>query len=121
MLTAVFLYAPLVAASWSAHTMACCTADHCPITAHHHHAKTPAPQNSRMDCEHDMSEMMNCSMSCCQNPEQPLVTAVAFVLPDLAFASVPVSVANASENLQSIEILRSAKPLPPPPRFAHAL
>jgi len=117
----MFLYAPLAAASWSAHAMACCTADHCPIAAHHHHPKTPASQDSHIDCDHAMGEMMNCSMSCCQSPDQPVVTAVAFVLTDLAFASVPTSIADASESLQAIEIPRFLKPLSPPPRLAHTL
>jgi hypothetical protein len=46
---------------------------------------------------------------------------VAFVLPDLAFASVPMSVTSACENFQAIEIPRSLKPVSPPPRSAHAL
>jgi len=74
-----------------------------------------------MDCEHGMGEMMNCSMSCCQSSDQPVVTAVAFVLPDLAFASVPMSVTSACEYFQAIEIPRSLKPVCPPPRSAHAL
>jgi hypothetical protein len=74
-----------------------------------------------MDCGHDMGEMMDCSMSCNQGSEKPLVTGVAFVLPDVAFTSAPILIARAAETLQSLEILRSLRPLSPPPRFAHAL
>jgi hypothetical protein len=117
---AVALYAPLAGAAWSAHAMSCCTGDYCPIAEHHHQKKQASP-HADMDCGHDMGEMMDCSMSCNQGSEKPLVTAVAFVLPDLAFASAPILVASAAETLQSLEILRSLRPLSPPPRFAHAL
>jgi hypothetical protein len=99
--------------------MACCTGDHCPIAQHHHQKKQASP-HAEMDCGHDMREMVNCSMSCCQNSEKPLVTAVAFVLPPVAFTSAAVSVVDVAEDLQSLEIPRSIKPLSPPPRFANA-
>ncbi len=117
---AVALYAPLAGAAWSVHAMACCAGDHCPIAQHHHQKKQASP-HAEMDCGHDMGEMMNCSMSCCQNSEKPLVTAVAFVLPPVAFTSAAVSVVDVAEDLQSLEIPRSIKPLSPPPRFANAL
>jgi len=116
---AVALYAPLAGAAWSAHAMSCCTGDYCPIAEHHHQKKQASP-HAVMDCGHDMGEMMDCSMSCRQGSEQPLVTAVAFVLPDLAFALAPILVASAAETLQPLEILRSLRPLSPPPRFARA-
>jgi len=117
---AVFLYAPLAAAAWSAHAMACCTGDHCPIPQHHHGRKAPA-QHSHMDCEHDMGEMMHCSMSCCQSSEKPLATAVAFVLPHLVTAFAPASVVPTAEAAHSVAIPRSVEPASPPPRFAHTL
>jgi hypothetical protein len=101
--------------------MACCTGDHCPIAQHHHGQKAPAPQHSHMDCEHDMGEMMECSMSCRQSSEKPLVTAVAFVLPHLVFASAHASVVSTVETAQAVAIPRPFKPLSPPPRLAHAL
>jgi hypothetical protein len=116
---AVFLYAPLAAASWSAHAMSCCTGDHCPI-AHHHHSKKQAARHGEMDCGHDMGEMMNCSMSCCQSSEMPLVTAVAFVLPDSSSTLAPAAVVPAVETAHAIAIPRSVEPLSPPPRFAYA-
>jgi hypothetical protein len=120
LLAAVALYAPLAAAAWSAHSMACCTGDQCPIAAHHHQKKQASP-HSDMDCGHDMVEMTTCSMSCCQNSENPIVTAVAFVLPDTAVASAPIAFVNATSISQSTELLRRAEPLSPPPRFAVAL
>jgi len=120
LLTAVFLYAPLAAASWSAHAMACCTGDYCPI-AQHHHPKKQASPHSEMDCGHDKGEMMDCSMSCCQKSENPLVTAVAFVLPYVSSASVRLAGTCAADALQALEIPRSLKPLSPPPRFSHTL
>jgi hypothetical protein len=119
LLAAVFLFAPLAAATWSAHAMACCTGEYCPIAAHYHRQKAPAPQHSHMDCEHDVGEMMNCSMSCCQNSEKPLVTAVAFVMPHLTSAIAPASVVYVAENAHTAAVPRPVKPLSPPPRFAH--
>ena len=117
LLAAVFLYAPLAAATWSARAMACCSGDSCPIAAHHHRQKVPAQQRSHMDCEHDAGEMMNCSMSCCQSSEKPLVTAVAFVLPHLVSAITPASVVSATETAHAVAIPQSAEPLSPPPRL----
>jgi len=117
---AVALYAPLAGGAWSAHAMACCTGDHCPIAQHHHQKKQALP-HEEMDCGHDMGEMMNCSMSCCQNSEKPLVTAVAFVLPDAAFSSAAISVVGVADTVQSLESPRSIRPLSPPPRLADAL
>jgi hypothetical protein len=120
LLAAVALYAPLAAAAWSAHSMACCTGDQCPIAAHHHQKKQASPR-SDMDCGHDMGDALaNCSMSC-QNSENPIVTAVAFVLPRAAVTSAPVAIVNAGSIVQSTELPRPAEPLSPPPRLAFAL
>ena len=117
----VFLYVPLVAATWSVHAIACCGGDHCPIAAHHHRQNVPASQHSHIDCERDVAEMMNCSMSCCESSEKPLVTAVAFVLPHFASATAPGLVVAAAETANAVAIPRFVKPLSPPPRSAHAL
>src|SRR5256885_4084977 len=81
LLAALFLYAPLAGAAWSAHSMACCTGDQCPIRGHHH--QTPAA--SHEDCEHNVG-MSACSMSCCQDQERVATGAVLFILP-LFFSS----------------------------------
>ena len=120
LLAAVALYAPLAGAAWSVHSMACCTGDHCPIAQHHHQRKQASP-HLEMDCGQGMGEMMDCSMSCCQDSEKPLVTAVAFVLPHVAPAFAPASVIPAAETAHAVAIPRAVKPLSPPPRFAHAL
>ena len=120
LLTAVALYAPLAGAAWSVHSMACCTGDHCPI-AQHHHQKRQASPHSDMDCGHDMSEMMDCSMSCCQSSEKPLVTAVAFVLPHQMSAFAPACVVRAAETARAVAVPRVVKPLSPPPRIANSL
>ena len=119
---AVALYAPLAGGAWLAHAMACCAGDHCPIAEHHHHhQEKQASSHGEMDCGHDTGadEMMNCSMSCCQTSEKPLVTAVAFILPGLVLTSSSVSVAGVAESAQAPEIPRSTRPLSPPPRLAH--
>ena len=120
LLAAVALYAPLAGAAWSVHAMACCTGDHCPI-AQHHHQKRQASPHSDMECGHDMGEVMDCSMSCCQDSEKPLVTAVAFVLPHLLPSFTPASVVPAAETAHAVAVPRPVEPLSPPPRLAHAL
>jgi len=123
LLAVVLLYGPLAGAVWSSYAMACCTGDHCDIPRHHHQ-KTPdhsASNTARnIICGHDMSGMSDCSMSCCQSPDRPVVTAVAFVLPHLAFASASIQVTRADEAPRSVEIPRSVEPLSPPPRVAAA-
>ncbi len=81
LLAVVFLYAPFAAAAWSSQAMACCTGGFAifqtTITT-----KAPANSTSAKDCGHDMGGMMNCSMSCCQDPDKSVVvTSLAFVLP----------------------------------------
>src|ERR1700719_3925103 len=117
---AVALYAPLAGGAWSAHAMACCAGDLCPIAEHHHHHQEKQAPPAGMDCGHDIGagELMNCSVSCCQNSEKPLVTAVAFVLPDFALNAASASVAGLAESAQPLEIPRSTPPLSPPPRLA---
>ena len=120
LLAAVALYAPLAGAAWSVHAMACCTGDHCPIAQHHHQKKQASP-HSDMDCGHDLGKMMDCSMSCCQDSEKPLATAVTFVLPHLVSTFAPASVVPAVEAALAVAIPRPVKPLSPPPRFAPAV
>ncbi len=123
MLAVVLLYGPLAGAAWASHAMACCTGDHCNIPQHHHqktreHASSNAA--GTMDCGHEMSAMTDCSMSCCQSPDRPAVTAVAFVLPHLAFASASMHVTRVDDAPRSVEIPRSVEPVSPPPRVAVA-
>jgi len=117
LLAVLFLYAPLGAAVWSAHDMACCTGDHCPISGHHHQ-KPPAP--AHYNCGHEMAGMTACSMSCCQTTDSPAVTSLAFVLPQLNFSSTPALITTLENAPSSIVPMTSSEPLSPPPRFALA-
>jgi hypothetical protein len=64
--------------------------------------------------------MTACSMSCCQNPDRPVVTALAFVLPPLGLALTSIVVFRATQTMHAIEIPGSIRPLSPPPRIAGA-
>jgi hypothetical protein len=125
LLAAALLYGPLIGAAWASHAMACCAGDHCNIPRHRHQRAAEHPASSTaggMDCGHDMSGvgMTGCSMSCCQDPDKPVVTAVAFVLPHAVFASTSILVARADDAPRFVEIPRSVDPLSPPPRVAAA-
>lgn len=75
---------------------------------------------SETNCGHDMGGLTACSISCCQDVDKPVFTAMAFLLPPLAFASAPMLVTRTAETAHSIEIPRSVQPLSPPPRVAGA-
>jgi len=64
--------------------------------------------------------MMNCSMSCCQDPDKPVVVSAAFVLPPPTTAASAIIVTRAVERVHSIEIPRTIEPLSPPPRTDNA-
>jgi hypothetical protein len=113
------LYAPLGGAAWASRAMACCTGDHCNIPEHHHQKTSPHPA-ADTNCGHDMSGMSECSMSCCQNPERPLVTALLFVLPPLTWALAPIQVTGGVRISPSAELPRFTQPLLHPPRVAAA-
>jgi len=117
LLAALAIYAPLGAAAWLAHGMACCTGDHCPIKQHHHQKKQAA-HHSDMDCGHDMGEMINCSMACCDDSEKPVTAAVAFVLPELQDVNSSEAIVGAIEADQEMAIFRTVVPLSPPPQVA---
>jgi hypothetical protein len=116
LLAVALLYAPLAAAVWAAHNMSCCTGDYCPLTAHHHQ-KAPAEPAHEMNCGDDMGALTSCTMSCCQTTDRPIVTAIAFVLPDLSFASMSCTVAQVAEAPPAIELPGALATLSPPPRF----
>lgn len=119
LLAVALLYAPLAGAAWSSRSMSCCTGDHCDIPQHHHR-QAPSQPVSHEDCDHGASELTPCSMACCQNPDKPMVTAMAFVLPPLAFVPAQVMVTRAGETVHAIEIPRTTQPLSPPPRVSGA-
>src|SRR5260370_5261494 len=99
--------------------MACCTADHCAIAQHHHQKKHATP-DSEMDCGHGMGEMMDCSMSCCQDSEKPLATAEAFVLPHQMFPFAPPCLVPAAGTARAFAVPRDVSPLSPQHRLSHA-
>jgi hypothetical protein len=116
LLATLLLYAPLAGAAWSAHSMACCTGDHCPIRGHHHQK----PAASHEDCEHELG-MSSCSMSCCQDEEKAATSALVFVLPDAQSLAALIPVIGASDSQIVPEIPRPARPVSPPPRTSPAI
>jgi hypothetical protein len=119
LLVVVLLYAPLAGAAWSSHLSACCTSDQCSIPEHHHH-KSPVAPASHMDCGHDMTDMMACSMSCCQDSDHSIVASIAFVLPPVIAVIASSVVKSPVQFSQPLEFPRSIEPLSPPPRLAPA-
>jgi len=119
LLVVVLLYAPLAGAAWSSYQSACCMSGQCPIPAHHHQ-KTPAALANQMDCGHDMSGMMACSMSCCHDSDRSLLTSIAFVLPPSVAMAAAAAIESPIELAKPSDFPRSTEPLSPPPRFVSA-
>jgi hypothetical protein len=115
LLAVIFIYAPFAAAAWSSHNMACCTGGYCNIPKHHH-SKAPADSTAGENCGHGMAGIMDCSMSCCRNPDKAVVASVTFVLPPATLVSSAIFVTRTVERARSIEIPRAIEPLSPPPR-----
>ena len=109
-LAVALLFAPYAGAAWISHSMSCCTGDHCDIPQHHHR-KAPV----HADCDHE-SGMPECTMSCCQDEERPLLTAMNFVMPPVIVTVVATPSTQALDAPPSIEIPRSVLPLLQPPR-----
>jgi hypothetical protein len=119
LLMVVLLYAPLAGAAWSSYQMACCLSGQCPIPAHHHQ-RTPAAPANHMDCGHDMSGMMACSMSCCHDSDRSLIASIAFVLPPSAAAASAIAIKSPIKLAKPLDFPRFIEPLSPPPRFIPA-
>ncbi len=119
LLVVVLLYAPLAGAAWSSYQSACCMSGQCTIPGHHHQ-KTPAAPANHMDCGHETSGMMACSMSCCHDSDRSLVTSIAFVLPPSVAMAAAAAIESPIELAKPLELPRSIEPLSPPPRFAFA-
>jgi hypothetical protein len=119
LLVVALLYAPLAGAAWSSHQSACCMSDQCPIPAHHHQ-KTPAAPANHMDCGHDLTAMMACSMSCCHDADRSLAASIAFVLPPSVPVAAPAVIKSSIELAKPLDFPRSIEPLSPPPRFVSA-
>jgi len=119
LLVVVLLYAPLAGAAWSSSQSACCTSGQCQVPAHHHQ-KTPAAPAHHMDCGHEMSGMMACSMSCCHDSDRWLVASIAFVLPASVAVDVSAAINSPMELAKASDFPRSIEPLSPPPRSVSA-
>jgi hypothetical protein len=119
LLVVVLLYAPLAGAAWSSIQSACCMSGQCSIASHHHH-KAPSTHENHMDCGHDMSGMIACSMDCCHDSESSLIAAIAFVLPQAVTVAAPEAVKSLIVSAKPHDFPRSLEPLSPPPRFSSA-
>jgi hypothetical protein len=119
LLAVVLLYAPLAGAAWSSYQSSCCMSGQCTIPGHHHQ-KTPAVPANHMDCGHDMSGMMACSMSCCHDSDRSPVTSIAFVLPPSVAIAAAAAIDLPSALAKPSDFPRSTEPLAPPPRFVSA-
>lgn len=118
LIAVVSWYAPLAGAAWASHAMACCTNGYCNIPKHHHQ-KAPVHSATAQQCGHT-HEMMDCSMSCCQDPDKVAVSSTAFVMPPAAYTSSAVTVTRSSARVYPVETLRTIEPLSPPPRTDYA-
>jgi len=113
----VLMYAQITSAAVMVITGACCSGDQCLIHGNHHPPqKTDAPP---MDCghgEHNVGAMDKCSMSCCQNTEQPAVHGNLFLLTPLSVSTslAPYSAASFSNAITKISLAYA--PLAPPPK-----
>ena len=105
--------------------MACCTGGFCNIPQHHHtEGSSRVPQlATKTAATHgrNMGGMMNCSMSCCQDPDKPVVSlgGVCAAAGDVRCLRRCI-VTRAVERVRSIEIPRTIEPLSPPPRTDNA-
>ncbi len=73
-----------------------------------------------MDCSYEMADLYTCTMSCCQNPDRPAITSVAFVLPPAVSIPALVAFESVFEPPKSPDYLLSIAPLSPPPRLSPA-
>jgi hypothetical protein len=94
--------------------MACCTNGYCNIPKHHHQ-KAPVNSAPTEECG-PTHAMVDCSMSCCQDPDKAAVSSAVFVMPPATEASSAVNVSGTSERLYPVKTPRTVEPLSPPPR-----
>src|SRR6266853_1242986 len=119
LLMVVLLYAPLAGAAWSSYQSACCASGQCKIPAHHHQ-NTPAAPSHHMDCGHEVSGKMDCTMSCSHDSDRSLFTSIVFVLPAPIVAASSVAITSSIESAKPLDFPCSIEPLSPPPRFVSA-
>jgi len=114
MLALVLVYAPIASATLMAATGACCAGDHCPIHGNHHSA--PKTEDAGMDCGHHMNQLQSCSMSCCQNAEQPAAHAHLYLLIPVTLTANLVLLTVTAPAAAPIRISPAISPLAPPPK-----
>ena len=113
----ILIYAPIATAAAMAVTGACCSGDECPIHGNRHHPQKT--DNPPMDCghgEHNMSTMDNCSMSCCQNTEQPAIHGNLFLLTPLSVSTSLTRLSEISFAPAATNLSPAFAPLAPPPK-----
>jgi hypothetical protein len=117
LLAVALLFAPYAGAAWVSQETSCCTSDHCNIPQHHHRKAPVNKTPVHADCDHENGgALTECSMSCCQDDERPLMGAMNFVMPPVVFSAGAMPSAPALDAPSSIEIPRSVLPLLQPPR-----
>jgi hypothetical protein len=117
-LVALMLVNSQIAASAAmAITGTCCSGDQCPIHGNHHHPQKT--DNPPMDCghgEHNLSTIVNCSMSCCDNTEQPAVHGNLFLLTALSVSTSLTRLSEISFAHPTTNLSPAFAPLAPPPK-----
>jgi len=116
-LALVLMYAPIASAAVMVITGTCCSGDQCPIHGNHHHSQKS--EQAPMDCGHsghDVSKMHSCSMSCCQNTEQPAVHGNLFLLTPLSLATSLARISEISSAPDTTSLSPAFAPLAPPPK-----
>ena len=116
----LLIYAPVASATFMVVTGSCCAGDQCPIHGHHHSAQH-GNSDVAMDCGHEMSTMQSCTMSCCQDSQQPAVHANVYVLTPVEIASVLAPLALATLTLAPSRSSPAFTPLAPPPKTSAAI
>lgn len=114
MLALVLVYAPIASATLVVATGACCDGDRCPIHGNHHSA--PKTEETGTDCGHHISQLQSCSLSCCQNAEQPAAHAHVYLLMPVTLATNLALITATAPGAAPIKISPAFSPLAPPPK-----
>ena len=121
LLAVMLIYAPQGMLAWWTGTGACCTADYCPIHAHHQRSSpVAAEEQDGKHCEHGAPGLAACTMSCCHDTQVALMAPVVFVLQTTITLQALADTAPVLEQSAAQDILQSSGPPSPPPRFAIA-
>jgi hypothetical protein len=89
----------------------------CNIPGHHHKSQTrQTQQDMPMDCDHGMSKISDCKMSCCKTSDDTAIDVSQFVIPDLQIRFAPLAAITGVVHFAPQMISRSEKPQSPPPK-----